>query len=1598
MAHKSLVRYLTNSVVDELTQRKFPFQDTNPVLQKHMQSTAWENGILSLFPRTTPLSCDQILKLALPLMEEVCPTPPTEGWLKFSYRYIQSVMFPDSPCFTENITQFQWGAVCYLSILQVFFNYEADVTPFHPFVRFRLLSPQEWQSCDNGEEYARFLACYKQEFIYELMRLGAETTPFQTLGHIGGVHHVAMTVANGLKQSGSLIDLALVSASALSHDFGKFGCRPGERVPYLHYYYTDQWLTERGLHTIAHIAANHSTWDLELEALSAESLCLIYADFRSKQERGPNGEEITILFPLKEAFDVILDKLDNVDPAKKRRYQLVYSRLKDFEDYLAQIGADLKLEGAPLSPAPKVSPSLMSADQTITALSLLSVEHSLHLMHLLSSKDKFGHIIESARSVQNNRELHAFLTIFRNYFTYLSVEQKTQTLAFLYDLLVHRDGDIRRQSGALMGQIIAKFHLVYRKELPDHVQDVPADEAPFALWHQYLAQIILPDHKTTPRQRSQIGYTLKLFIDAMLMHSRAEDIPRFVGELLAYYNHPEELEYTTAFTLIEAIRSLPPQHYNEYTRDSLISFCAYFRTSDSVRLHTSVLQFFIEAQRSLPSSHPQMTRIVQATHDIPDTSAPVIYLKYKVLKRANQPVDHYAKILNNKTVTSDIFLDNLKAATPWAVKVAGVNLLQEQGETGDPGSLLHIVTHFSNLLKTSERVVVRLQAGEAFVRLIPRLTRDERNEVVVELGKGLEMGQLELTNYIPQYLGEAALFLSPNELDEQIIWLQSLLSSQNQTDCAGAVNTACVMLEYYPNYQNRFPQQSEAFEARRRRLLGILLQGLAHYSESVQEVSLLALTNLFESRTLHPTEVLELFSLCYRKLLFLIGEGKHTHGPLTFFFRASALNAINHFISLYQLDFNQFTFKNPRRIAFFPGTFDPFTLSHKGIVESICDLGFDVFLAIDEFSWSKKSQPHLIRRQIVNLSIADMFHVHLFPFDIPVNIANPSDLHRLQQLFPEQEVYLVVGSDVVSNASSYQKPPEAHSVHNLNHIIFHRAGATALTDEEKSRLKKDVVLLNLPSHLEDISSTRIRENVDHNRDISSLIQPVVQDYIYQNGLYLRDFQNKQLIASPNLYFSWITTPTTAHLSACETVFEQPIQANFSEGEHLITLQDANQQTLAYLTYRYVASEELLSMIPDVNLVNRLRLRARGKMIFITGGDAAVGDRDYLQIIFTELLVDACGKQCVYGVFHPHDEAQLTQTMEDTLLRQGFLRYEGGLGLLEVTMSSPSVLIQNLETTIQEPLCHNPNVKAAINQGHLRLQSALTKITPGHLLLTLHAEIIHQRLMEKITAYNNVPLEPQTPRKLGEYMCVPFGKMLRGKIVPNTVTKTIHTDKVYTPDLNTHSVQAFLNYPPITCQVRTIKSFDRPVILVDDMMHTGFRIGALDPILHDEQINLATILVGLLSGHGRDLISLRNRPVDCIYFIPTLKHWFIESTAYPFFGGDTVSRERKPLAGMLSGINHVMPYESPAFLANCTPTTAAEFSRSCLVSTRQIIGVLEQEYRTLYSRNLTLSRLAEAIILPLCPDKGDCFTYDGTLAPSTYLDNDIELLERILPKY
>ena len=150
---------------------------------------------------------------------------------------------------------------------------------------------------------------------------------------------------------------------------------------------------------------------------------------------------------------------------------------------------------------------------------------------------------------------------------------------------------------------------------------------------------------------------------------------------------------------------------------------------------------------------------------------------------------------------------------------------------------------------------------------------------------------------------------------------------------------------------------------------------------------------------------------------------------------------------------------------------------------------------------------------------------------------------------------------------------------------------------------------------------------------------------------------------------------------------------------------------------------------------------------------------------------------------------------------------------------------------------------------------------------------------------------------------------------------------------------------------------------------------------------------MISGYGRDLMQCVHVPVEGIYSMPNLRQWFLESTLYPFIGGDTVRREEMKVAGLQPSINMILPYATPR-LSGCSRTALFEFSVCCIENARDLLQVLEAEYRKLFARNLTLSRLPEAVILPLCPDRGSCLEYDENLAASVYLENDLETLWRM----
>lgn len=1527
------------------------------------------------------LRCADVLALCRPELETLCPGEPSEGWLAYAYDYARRLLYPEK----TDAEPFAPGAVFLLSVLQVLFAAEAELLPHDPAWTFDFLTDDELAGSPCAPSYQRFLRLWRREFVYELMRLGLEVTPYRTLEHIAGVHHLAVTAARALRKSGVAVDVALVSGAAAGHDLGKFGCRPGERVPYLHYFYTDQWFRRRRMTDIGHVAANHSVWDLEPDYLSVEALLLIYADFRVKQLHDAQGREITRIFTLAQAFQVILDKLDDVDGEKQKRYTRVYARLEDFEQYMVSRGVDVTMSGGDTPPLPEKHTALMTDDEALRALTLRCVGHNMELMHRLTDQRSFARLLEEARGETDWRRLRAYLAVMESYSLYLHIPQKVQTLTFLYELLMHREGDIRRQAAALLGEIIAGFHAGYAKERPADIRPDPRAITDVDQWRLYLDKILYPDHKLMPQHRRWIGYTLKFAVGSLLSHCPGRE-ERFLAPVFAYYRRPEDLDDYTAFQLLDTAAALPDTAYTASRARQMTDFAAAL----SLRKDLTIRMAAVLLLDRLARLYPEDGRALEAVTAVPDgDSGTLRYLKQDVLSQG-------APLLLPEDVVSEIFLDNLKTATPWITKQGNLRLLTDFARSGKSPAL-HIATHLSNLIKVSDRVTVRHSAGNALLALAPRLTADQRNEVAVELCRGLELGQQEFTKYIPDYLGRFALWLPPAELDEVLDDLRVNLSSSDSRVTASVLDTVGVIYEAYDAYRSRFPETDDAYRRRRERLLGLLMRGLSGIDGATRQEALFVLgRRVFGSGELGRHEKRRAFMLTQRKLLSaqdeFPGEG------LTFYYRAAMLGKLYRFITEERLFHKGFDFGAPRPVAFFPGTFDPFTLSHKGIVRAIRDQGFEVLLAIDEFSWSKKTQPYRLRRRIAAMAVADVFHVSIFPEDFPVNIANPENLHELRAAFPGRSVSIVVGSDVVLHASSYKKSVTPDSIHTFDHVVFRRTEPDA-EPADYSCITGKVLELTLPPQLEEISSTRIREAVDANRDISNLIDPTVQEFIYRRGLYLREPQDKPVLRTEDLSFL-PASPETAE-KFLRTMLSVPTAAALrtqieSRGDDVMVCRDTDGTILGAASYACLDSARLFARLGDPALSGLVRQNAGGRTLLISGLFVPRGERqsDLCQLLITEVLTLALSREFTYALYLPLEGA-VSGYGRQLLTLQGFVPAGDSTDALAVDMRCPIVLSRNVDTAVKAPFSSSPRVLAAIAAAHRRLQAALTKLQPGSLVLSLSAGVIYHRLLQRITGRNGVPAEPTTPRVLGPDICVPYGKILRGVAVPNTVTKTLRTDKVYEPDLSTYSIEAYPDYSPLPDQVRTIHAFARPVILVDDMLHDGKRIRRLAPLLAETNTPVDQVLVGYLTGMGRDLMEQLGYDVDAIYYLPNLRLRFVESTLYPFIGGDTVRRSEALPGGLQPAVNRILPYAAPEY-TGMDDETAWELSLCCLENARDILLALETEFRSLYARNLTLSRLGEAVILPLCPDKGGCMTYDLSRAASTYLEGDIELLKRMRP--
>jgi nicotinic acid mononucleotide adenylyltransferase len=1578
-----------------------------------------------------------ILDLFLNRMQEIEQMESAEKTLKEIYHFCQYLSFPESRPKFERLPVAK-KKLFYLFLLTYRFflsrHYQHNKKSFLAQYPLAFLSTKEIRVLEQPEEYRNFLNAFDTLFVHEMMALSKEIYEYNTLEHICGVHALALSIGRQIQKQGLPVDLGVISGSAAGHDIGKYGCRyrEQERVPYLHYYYTDIWFHKYNIPYIGHIAVNHSVWDLELENLSLESLILIYSDFRVKNKE--NSGEMYI-YSLNESFQVILKKLDNVDERKEKRYRRVFDKLKDFEDFLIEKGVEVKanpLPGKDYKPIRKARYfALLHGKDVIQQSKYLSLEHSFQLMHQLRNETSINSILESARSDGNWQNVQEYLRIFSEYAAYLNQKEKLLVLKFLYEQLIFPEEGVRRRGAKLIGYLIANFDEQYRKEIPEDMCLIPPEVRSTKLLEKYIGLFLEPSYKTSELSQSRVRDNLPFMIETLFEYSQIRQKAQYLNIIKKFYqnNYDYRLPLNHIICLLQTLKSipvLPGETFDPVFSDFLIYFIFQKEYTLSITA-LDVMENMLDKISEKDAFRNKCYSILKARKEcslIPAEN----YLKYKIINKLNIDsilVNHFHQYCQQDEEKIDrMYLNNLKSSTEAIIKKVQIDMLKERA-IANKEETVYTALHFCNILKVSSHEPIRNYAGNALITIVPYLTVEQKNDISIELLKALEIDDYQYTKYIPYYLGQSIPFLPPREIDEFIDDLEEKIKIADQWSCTLLIRTIAVAISRYAPYQDRYVEQTYLFQDRLNRMLGILMNGLAHHNSIVRRVTSRVIgKEIFASRHLSLSEKEKIFRFIAKKLLNLVTPISQQDN-LLFFVNTVSLHQIYIFISNYNFSEGSIKLPVPKSIAFFPGTFDPFSLSHKQIVREIERLGMEVYLSVDEFSWSKRTQPHLFRKHLINMSIADELNVYLYPENLPSNIANPLDLEELKKQFPDSITYIVAGSDVLLNASAYREAKENSLIFGFPHIIFGRKGYY-LSEQEQENYQRtiekffsNVIHLNLQAPFEDISSSQIRKNIDEHRDISDLVDPLIERYIYQMGLYQREPQYKSTLQK-------VYTKVEVVEDFDDSFLEKLVMEVFSEnvrGKALKSLQKFNQKLnprlillhdtrenekiLGFAAVHWVRASELYYEFEDNIISQHIRDSASGRTIIIDG----VFTRDtirnyekfknYQQIVLTEALTFCIRKDYDYAVFKSMLPEVDTNELINTLELFGFTRLSITnpriSTIMTVDIRKPCTISLDIETLIKEPFVHKCRIMETINLARQRLQRAMTHLYPGHLLIPFDIDLINQAIVTKICQENSVPTEQNDNRQLGPLMCVPFGKILHKMVVPNTVTKSLHTDKIFSPDMKHFKIDSFGYYMSLENQVKMIKSFNRPVLLIDDLLHKGYRLKALCPILNKENIKVHKIIVGLLSARGKELATIQKRLVDSAYFIPNLRVWFNESDLCPFIGGDGLYRTEPEQGSLVRSINMILPYAYPVFLKEVDLETIYQFSEICIENAIQIVKALEEEYQADYHRKLTLQHLGEVLIYPRYPDHGKHMDYNLSLSTSMYLANDLELLRRIWGK-
>lgn len=1464
-------RTFLNELHEEILQRLTckDFIEKIDISEEKMQALLLNKAFaikLSSLSSKERISCKDVYELSIEILTSIEEELP-KNWLEYVYNYVLSKSFPELVRL-ELKSKYDNACYVYLEIMKIVFmrfqiHQGLDEMCFDLFVQNNL-------EYGDYSGYDEFIKTYKQNHIYELIRLNDELTNSELYNKIKNIWSNSLQLINKTKNLNFDIKYSLMFSLLIGIVMGKLAAYTSENT-YGKSYYTNYWFERFNLSNIIGIDICDDITEHNYNCLTVELFILLCSSSESK---------------IKD-FDFFI-RSNNTESAN-----VLFYEENEINNYYKN----------------------------------LSTINNFKIMSILSAEESFNNMLERAKSTKSWKDIMTFLNVFNEYSLLLNKSRKLKILDFLYSLLSNEDHEIRKTSAKLLGKIIAIIDInKYSISLDDSCITIK-------LWNKYLELFMLSKDKS---DKENASFYLYDFIDSFIKNLRDDKIEAYIDALLINFKKIDSDEYTSALFL-SSLASIRINHFNEKQVGILFDNIIKHLNSDnedikfiSLNCIYNIIQSEVIEDKHSDWIFKQLRiKILKYIQTIRlDDKLGINFLKYKILlciDKTDKLITEYNDFMRLKSKRiSEIFLINLKSATNWMEKIVNIDFILDIVRNSNDVVILHAAAHLSNLIKVSAKELVRSKAGKALLSISPYLTSDQRNEISIELTNGLEIGEFEISRYIPSSLGKFILLLDTKELDEIVFEIFRLYKDSDNHVSSLVLQVFSVMIENYSENKDIFDQNIDEYDTKFIKILSIVISGLANTDEQIKRDAMLLIGNhIFNSKILEANDKYKIFKLISKKIISLRDE-KNTN-YISFLNSAVVFNHIYKFLYDYDKALkDKYPVISNEKIAYFSNTFDPFTLAHKKLIKDTRKKGYTVFLRIDEHNWEKNAGPYNIRKKIVDISISDELGVYLLPEDLDISKRN-SHCIQIKEEFNEDSI-----------------DPQA-----LKYI--------------------DSIGISVP-----IADTNKHKAIVNKR-------PFTIEVINDFGLNIKDKSKSSISDDMSKYIYKYT-------NLLENVGEELSNKRMN----LLVIRDntKDKKLLGFSAFHQIGTAQMYNEFKNIEVASYVRENTSGKIVIIDGIyiNPAESLPDLEQSLLTETLLYSLKNDFTYALYCNTLLNYNNPKIIELLKLHGFKKLDYcdvKNDIYAVDMKFPLCLTLDVQNYIREPFISSDRIKVAIDETRRRLKLELTKIYPNNLVLYFDVQMLQQAIVEKINQESK------------DNICVPFGNVFNGKSIENFITKSLHIEKYFKyGNVSDYVIKEYPFYQSIDSQLDVIKAFDKPIILVDDVMHNCHEFMGLEKIIETKDLTINKVIAGILSSQGKDRIEMQGREVDSAYFIPNLRIWLRESLLYPFFGGNTVLDGDELKLNLIPSINQILPYTSPSFMGEISKQAVYDLSKLCLENAMSIALALELEYKNIYDKGLVLRNLHQLLNTPRYPVKGNNISYDLNQGISSYIENDIKNLARI----